>query len=328
MKRREFIAGLGGAAAVNAWPRRASAQQQPMPVIGFVAFGSPGPFADRVAAYRDGLRKSGFVEGRNVTIEFRWSDAGFDRIPALIAELVDRRVNVLVAPNVVTAAMSATATIPIVCLIAGDPVKSGVVASLNQPGGNVTGIGIFAFSLGPKRFELLREAVPNAKLMAVLVNPTQPDPNSKADVEEVAAAARAVGQRISILNASSVADFEPAFAAMLRDGAGALLVMADPFFYGQRERLIALAARHAIPAIWEWREIAQAGGLMSYGSSITDAYRLLGDYTGRVLNGANPATLPVQQSVKVELVLNLKTAKTLGLTFPLTLLGRADEVIE
>jgi putative tryptophan/tyrosine transport system substrate-binding protein len=326
IERRKFITLLGGAAA--AWPLAARAQQPAMPVIGYFAAGSPERFADRIAAFREGLRKTGFVEGRNVAIEQRWSDAGFDSMPALAAELVAHKVDVLVTSNVPTIAKAATTSIPIVSLFPSDPVRSGLVASLNRPGGNLTGVAIFAFSLGPKRFELLRETVPSAKLMAVLANPKQLDPGSQADLADVEAAARALGQRIAIFNASTVADFEPTFAAMAAQGTDALLVMGDPFFNNNRERLIALAARLAIPAIWEWREMALAGGLMSYGTSLTDAFRLLGDYAGQVLKGAKPADLPVQQAVKIELVLNMKTAKALGVTFPITLLGRANEVIE
>jgi putative ABC transport system substrate-binding protein len=327
MRRREFMTLAGGAAA---WPLTARAQQRPtgLPVIGFFSAGSPGPFDDRIAAFRDGLRRAGFVEGRNVAIEFRWTESGYDRLPALAAELVDRGVDVLVTGNGAVAARSATTSIPLVCLFPSDPVKSGLVASLNKPGSNLTGVSMFAFSLGPKRFELLHEVVPNAKLIAVLANPSQPDPGSKTDTSEVASAARAVGQQVTILDASGENDFEPAFAAMRRQGAGGLIVMADPYFNIQREQLVELAARHAIPAIYEWRETAMAGGLMTYGSSLIDAFRHLGTYTGLVLSGANPADLPVMQTIKVELVLNLKTAKTLGLTFPLPLPARADEVIE
>jgi len=326
LKRREFITLLGCAAV--AWPLGARAQQPATPVVGFIAAGSVDRFGDRIAAFRDGLRKTGFVEGRNVAIEINMSDAGFDRMAALAAELVERRVDVIACGNVQTIVKAATSTIPIVSLFGGDPVSTGLVASLNRPGGNMTGVSILAFSLGPKRFELLREAVPHARRIAVLVNPHQRDPGSKADAHAVEAAARASGQAISIVHANSVADIEPAFAAIAAQGADALLVMADPFFNDNREKIIALAARQALPAIYEWREFAQAGGLMSYGTSLTDAFRLLGDYAGRVLKGAKPADLPVQQVVKVELVLNLKTAKTLGVTFPITLLGRADEVIE
>jgi putative ABC transport system substrate-binding protein len=328
MKRRKFITLLGGAAA--AWPLAARAQQggTGLPVIGFFSVGSPGPFNDRIAAFRDGLRRAGFVEGRNVAIEFRWTERGYDQLPALAAELVDRRVDVLVTGNGVVAAKAATRSIPLVCLFPSDPVKSGLVASLNKPGSNLTGVSMFAFSLGPKRFELLHEVVPKAKLIAVLANPSQPDPGSKTDIDEVASAARAVGQQLSVLSVGRENDFEPAFAAMRRQGAGGLIVMSDPYFNNRREQLVELAVRHAIPTIYEWRETAVAGGLMTYGSSLIDAFRHLGTYTGLVLGGTKPADLPVMQTIKVELVLNLKTAKTLGLTFPLPLLARADEVIE
>jgi putative tryptophan/tyrosine transport system substrate-binding protein len=329
MQRREFVTLLSGAAAT--WPHVSRAQQQQpkgLPVIGFFSAGSPGPFNDRIAAFRDGLRRAGFVEGRNVAIEFRWTESGYDQLPALAAELVDRGVNVLVTGNGAVAAKSATTSIPLVCLFPSDPVKSGLVASLNKPGSNLTGVSMFAFSLGPKRFELLHEVVPNAKRIVVLANPSQPDPGSRIDTNEVVAAARAAGRQISVLDARGESDFEPVFATMLRQGAGGLIVMSDPYFNNRREQLVVLAARHAIPAIYEWRETAVAGGLMTYGSSLIDAFRHLGTYTGLVLGGAKPADLPVMQTIKVELVLNLKTAKTLGLTFPLPLLARADEVIE
>jgi putative ABC transport system substrate-binding protein len=254
---------------------------------------------------------------------------GPDRAAAAATELVAHRIDVIVATtSAVSVAKTATTTIPIVAVFGGDPVKAGFVASLNRPEANLTGVSLLTFSLGPKRFELLRELVPSTKLIAVLVNPNQPDPEAQNDAAGVEAAARAVGQQILMLNASSERDIESAFATIVKQGAGALLVMADPFFSGRREQLVALAARHAIPAIYEWPQIAQAGGLMSYGSSLPDAIRHLGTYVGRVLKGAKPADLPVQQAVKIELVLNLKTAKTLGITFPITLLGRADEVIE
>jgi len=261
-----------------------------------------------------------------VAIEYRWAEGHYDRLPALAAELVRRKVDVIVATVGGPVAKDATTTIPIIALSGGDPVEEGLVASLNRPGGNVTGWALFAFSLGPKRFELLRELVPAARLIAVMANPTNHAAN--ADRREVEAAARAIGQRIVVLEASSESDFEPAFAAMVQQGVGALLVMADPFFNNRRERLIALAARHAIPAVYEWREFAEAGGLMSYGSSITEAQRQIGLYTGQILKGIKPADLPFQRAIKIELVINLRTAKTLGLTFPITLLGRADEVIE
>jgi putative ABC transport system substrate-binding protein len=326
MKRREFIAGLG---SVAARPLVARAQQPALPVIGFVAVGSSERFADRMAAFRDGLRRAGFVEGRNVGIESRWAEPGnFAGAGPLAVELVERRVDVIVAPNVPFIAKSVPTAIPKVSLFPGDPVSAGYVASLNQPGGSFTGVAIHAFSLGPKRFELLRDAVPDAKRTGILVNPAQPDSESQADAKGVEGAARAVGQPISIHYASRESDFGSEFAIMTREGVDALLVMADPFFYSQQNQLIALAARYRLPAIYEWREMALAGGMMSYGSSIIDAYRQLGDYAGQILKGAKPAELPVVQTVKIELVLNLKTAKSLGVVFPISLLGRADEVIE
>jgi putative tryptophan/tyrosine transport system substrate-binding protein len=328
MRRREFIIAVSGAIA---GPLTANAQQRPattMPVIGFFGLGSPGPFAGRIAAFRDGLRRGGFVDGRNVAIEFRWTEDGYDQLPKLAADLVDRRVDVIVTGNGVVAAKSATTTIPLVCLFASDPVRSGLVASFNKPGSNLTGVSHFAFSLGAKRFEVLHEVVPHAPLLAVLVNPNQPDPGSKTDIEDVVSAARAVGQKLAILRVSRDEDFEAAFAEILSQRAAALLVMADPYFNNRRERIVDFAAQQAIPTIYEWRGAAFDGGLMSYGSDINDAFRLLGSYTAQVLNGAKPGDLPVMQAIKVELVLNLKTAKTLGLTFPLSLLARADEVIE
>jgi putative ABC transport system substrate-binding protein len=325
MKRREFIALLGGAAAT--WPLAAHAQQPALPVIGFMASWAYNENLENLVALRRGLSEIGYIEGQNVTIEYRWADGQYDRLSALATDLVRRRVNVIVAAGGSgLAAKAATTTIPIVSMIGGDPVTSGFVASLNRPEANLTGVALFAYSLGPKRLELLRELVPSAKVIAVLVNPTNAD--AQPDRQAVEASARAVGQQIFILNASTERDFDSAFAAMVQQRAGALLVMADPIFNSRREQLIALAARHAMPTIYEWREFAMAGGLMSYGSSITDAYRQVGIYTGKMLKGAKPAELPVMQAVKVELVLNLKTATTLGLTFPLTLLGRADEVVE
>jgi putative ABC transport system substrate-binding protein len=323
IKRREFITLLGSAAA---WPVAARAQQA-LPVIGYLSSVSPGPFAPNLAAFRRGLSQTGFIEGQNVTIEYRWAEGHYDRLAALANELVRRRVDVIVAAGGSGAAVkAATATIPIVTLSGGDPVEEGLVASLSRPGGNVTGVALFANSLGPKRFELLRELVPTAKLIAAMANPTNlPGTAERRDVE---AAARAVGQRIVVLEASSESDFAPAFSALVQQGADALLVMADPFFNSRREQLVALVARHSIPAVYEWREFALAGGLMSYGSSITEAHRQTGLYTGQILKGTKPADLPFQQAVKVELIINLKTAKALGLTFPITLLGRADEVIE
>jgi putative ABC transport system substrate-binding protein len=325
MKRRTFIAALGGAAA---WPVMAGGQQASLQVIGFLSVGSPETTAHTLVAFRQGLTETGYVEGQNVAIEYRWGRGNFDQMPTLAAELVARHVDVIVTSTSGSEAKAATATIPIVTTFGGDPVSSGLVASLNRPGANVTGVGLFAMSLGPKRFELLREVVPKAKLIAVLLNPSNTNPQSKSDGNDVDAAAQAVGQQLLILNATREAEFEPAFAAMTRGGAEALLVMADPFFANRREQLVTLAAQHSIPTIYEWREFAGLGGLMSYGSSITDAYRRLGVYAGKILKGEKPADLPIDQAVKIELVINLKTAKSLGLTIPLAVLARADEVIE
>lgn len=310
-------------------PLAAHAQQPKMPVIGFLNGQSPDRFAPYVAAFRQGLKDTGYTEGQNVVIEYRWAGGQLDRMPALAAELVGRQVNVIItsggAPQ---AAKAATATIPIVAMSGGDPVRGGLVASLNRPGGNLTAVNLFAYSLGPKRLEILRELVPEAKVIAVLVNPRNLGPESKLDARAVEAAARAVGQQINILNASNEREIDTAFATLVQRRDDALLVMGDPFFNSRREKLVVLAARHAVPTIFEWREFAAAGGLMSYGASITDAYRQLGIYAGKILKGAKPADLPVMQAVKVELVINLKTAKALGLTIPQSLLLRADHVIE
>jgi putative tryptophan/tyrosine transport system substrate-binding protein len=326
MKRRAFIAGLGSAAA---WPMLALAQHADMPTVGVLSVNSPETTIPWMEALRQGLKDVGFIDGQNIAIEYRWGRGQFDRMPALAAELVDRHVNVLVnASGSPLAAKKATTTIPIVAMFGGDPVQSGLVASLNRPGGNLTGIALFAFSLGTKRLELLRELVPKAQVIAVLVNPSNPDPEAKKDAEAVEAIARELGQQLLIMNASNDNQLEPAFSTMIEQKADAVLVMANPFFSSQRERLVSLAQQYAIPAIYEWRQFADTGGLMSYGSSLADAYRKVGSYTGKILRGVKPSDLPVEQAVKIELILNLKTAKALGLDIPMTLLARADEVIE
>jgi putative ABC transport system substrate-binding protein len=328
VKRREFITLIGGA---TAWPLAARAQQATMPVIGFLNGQSAERFVPYLAAFQQGLKDTGYIEGQNVTIEYRWANGKLDQLPAMAADLVKRQVNVIAwtgggqSPSAIKAA---TTTIPIVTLFGGDPVKFGFVHSLNRPDGNLTGVVLFAYSLGPKRLQMLRELLPDAKSITMLVNRDNPDPESKDDAQQTEAAARSVGLKLNHLNISSDREIDSAFAILRERKDDALLVMGDPFFNSRREQLVALAARTEIPAIFEWREFAVVGGLMSYGASITDAYRQAGIYTGKILNGAKPADLPVMQAVKVELVINLKTAKALGLTFPITLLGRADEAIE
>ena len=327
MRRREFIRLLSGAAV--AWPFTVRAQQQPMPVVGFLNAASPGPLRQQVAAFREGLKESDYVEGRNVAVEYRWAEGQYDRLPALVADLVRQQVSVIVSGGgapAVLAAKAATTTIPIVFSIGADPVVLGLVASLNRPGGNITGVYQFTSGLEAKRLGLLHEMIPKATPIAVLVNPNFADAESQLrDVQE--AAARLEVQLV-IVRANAESDFDAAFSTLVRQRAGALLVCSSPFFNGRREQLVVLAARHAVPAIFEWRDFAAAGGLMSYGTSLADAYRQVGVYAGQILRGAKPVDLPVVQSTKFELVINLSTAKALGLEVPPTLAARADELIE
>jgi putative ABC transport system substrate-binding protein len=323
--RRDFITLLGGAAA---WPLAARAQQAAMPVVGFLNTRVPGADPHLLAAFRRGLKETGYVEGQNVTIEYRWAYNQYDRLPALAADLVRRQVTVIAAigsPSA-PAAKATTTTIPIVFIIGFDPVEVGLVTSLNRPGGNLTGVTVLGVELGSKRLELLHELAPTANIVAALVNPNTPAAETQST--DLQTAARSLGLKLHVLHASSERDFDTVFASLLQLGAGGLVVGNDTFFSTRSEQLAALALRHGVPAIFQYRGFVEAGGLMSYGGDLADNYRLTGVYTGRVLKGENPADLPVMQSTKVQLIINLKTARALGLTVPLSLLGRADEVIE
>jgi putative ABC transport system substrate-binding protein len=326
MRRRDFIKGIAGSA--TAWPLVARAQQ-PIPVIGWLFGVSAEAGQPQLAAFRKALADTGYVEGRNVKIEYRWADGKYDRLPAMAADLVAQRVALIVAgagEPVAFAAKAATSTIPIVMVVGSDPVKEGLVVSLNRPGGNATGATVFSYDMESKRLGLLHEAVPAAKTIAVLVNPANPAVElQRPDVQE---AATRLGVKVVIVDARGVGEFESLFRAMAEQKTGALLVAADPYFYSQRAQLIALAAQHRLPAIYEWRQFAVEGGLMSYGTVLTDAYGQAGSYAGRILNGEKPGDLPVVQPTNFQFVINLKTAKTLGLEISPTLSARADEVIE
>ncbi len=324
MKRRELMLLLGGAVTA---PRALRAQQKAMPVIGYLSSGSPGPNAANVAAFRQGLSETGYVEEKNVAIEYRWAEGSYDRLPALAVNLVDLKVDVIVASGAaVLVAKGATSTIPIVFFGGGDPVAAGWATSLARPGGNLTGFSILVTELMPKRLELISELVPQAGVIALLVNPNSAD--AERQTQDLQEAARAKRVQLIILKAGTESELDAAFGSLLQSQAGALLVGADPFFNSRREKLIALSARFAVPAIYEWRAFAELGGLISYGPSQTGLWRQVGIYAGRILKGAKPADLPVQQPTTFELVDNRNTAKALGLTVPPSILARADEVIE
>ena len=327
MKRREFIAVLGGAAV--AWPVSAHAQQPAMPVIGVLDARSPGTTENPLRAFREGLKDTGYIVGENVALEYRWAEDQIDRLPALTADLVQRRATVIfaISPTAALAAKAAIATIPIVFIVKEDPVRLGLVASLARPGGNLTGINILTAEVTATRLDLLRELMPSATRVSVLVNPVNAT-NTDTTLREMAAAARTTGLQVKVLNASTSREIEAAFATLLHERPDALFVGAEPYFYGRRVQLVVLAASHRLPAIYSQRDFVEAGGLMSYGTNIADAFRQIGVYAGRILKGTKPADLPVVQASKFELVINLPTARVLGLEVPPMLLARADEVIE
>jgi putative tryptophan/tyrosine transport system substrate-binding protein len=327
MRRREIIVLIAGAAA--AWPLVSHAEPSIKPVVGFLGSDSPDLYADRLLAFRQGLKETGFVEGQNLAIEYRWAESNNDRLPALATDLVRRQVAVI-ATTTTPAALAlraATTTIPIVFFVAGDPVALGLVASLNRPGGNLTGTTTSTLEFAPKWLELLHEIVPTSTTFGLLINPTSPN-LAEAQTNDVRAAARTLGVEIHVLHASTDSDLDTAFTTLVQLRAGGLVVSADSFLFARSERLVALASRHVVPAIFGFREFAASGGLMSYGANLRDQLRTIGLYTGRILKGEKVADLPVQQSTKVELVINLKSANALGLTIPPSLLARADEVIE
>jgi ABC-type uncharacterized transport system substrate-binding protein len=326
--RRSFLTALGGAAAFGR-PLAARAQQTALAVIGFLNAASPKSYAPQLSAFLDGLGDAGYKDGQNVVIEYRWADGQDNRLPALASDLVHRRVAVIAATTTAAsvAATKATTTIPVVFETGADPVRLGLVASLARPGGNVTGVTQTNQEVTPKRLQLLRELVPTATIMALLVNPASPY-QAQTQTSAAMAAARILGLELHVLNASNERDFDAVFANIIQLRAEGLVIASDPYFVGRSEQLAALTVRHAVPTIFETHEFAAAGGLMSYGAPIGETYRLAGNYTGRILKGDKPADLPVQLATKVELFINLKTAKALGITFPLPLLGRADEVIE
>ena len=325
--RRQFISALGG--TVVAWPLAARAQQPAMPVIGLLHPGSSSEFVDFVAAFRKGLSQTGFVEGQNLAIEYRWADNHYERLPALAADLVRHQVAVIAAIGGAAsakAAKAATTTIPIIFIAAGDPVKDDLVSSLSRPGGNLTGLSLLNLAVAGKRLELLHELIPKATLVDVLVNPA--NPQTAPELEQLDAAARSLRLQARVHNASNTDELLTAYAALVQDKAAALLVVSDPLFTSQRNEMVALAARHAIPTVYQYREFATAGGLMSYGTNLVDAYRQSGVYTGKVLKGIKPADLPVEQVTKFEMIVNLRAARALGLEVPTSILLSADEVIE